>query len=208
VDETRGSTPPAPEAPPAWTWLEAFRCDHCPLPEDQALCPAALALLPVVEAFGHRVSFESLRCQVQLGEVTVEAEVPTQDAVRSLVGLLLALSDCPTMSRLEPMAYFHLPFASHEHTVFRVFGAYLIAQHLRHTQGLEPDWELEGLRRLYSDLHKVNVRLAERLRVASKGDANVNSLVMLDTLAHAVDTGFARNLERLRPLFSAYLEDA
>jgi len=207
VDENASSTPPAPEQPPAWTLLGLSRCDHCPLPEDAAVCPAALAIMPVVEAFQRRISFETLHCLVRMGEVTLEASIPTQEAVRSVVGLLLALSDCPMLARLRPMAVFHQPFASREQTVFRALGSYLLAQFLRRDAGLEPDWYLEGLRQLYSDLHKVNSRLAERLRAASEGDANVNSLVMLDTLAHAVDTSFERNVERLKPAFQVFLRD-
>lgn len=207
VDETAGSTPAAPDRVPAWAQLARHRCEHCPLPEQQVACPAALAVVPVVDAFRQRISFEILHCTVQVGGVTMAAETPTQDAVRSLVGLLFALSDCPTLARLRPMATFHLPFASGEHTVFRVLGTYLLAQYLRSLDGGAPDWSLEGLHQLYAQLHKANAQLAARLREASEGDANVNSLVMLDTLAHAVDAGFERSVDRLRPLFAAYLRD-
>lgn len=193
---------------PSWAKLETFRCRNCTLPgESVKVCPAAMSIMPVVKSFNTRVSFETVQVVVKINDVRLEATTSTQNAVRSLVGLLLALSDCPVMMKLRPMAQFHLPFGDREHTVFRTLGMYLIAQRLRSLNGMAPDWDLSGLLELYKKIHEVNDRLADRIRAASEEDATVNSLVILDVFGFAVEKSVEKNLQKLEPLFKMYLEE-
>lgn len=199
--ETEGSQPPE------WMRLEHERCERCTIPEGSRLtCPAGLAFQPVLEAFGSRISFEKVTLTAELQGVSMRGELPTQRAVRSLAGLRLALSDCPVMRKLRPMAHFHLPFGEKQHTAFRFLGTHLIGQYLRGQQGLEPDWALDELLALAKDLHMVNQGLANRIRTAAEKDAAVNSVVMLDTYATTVEMDLEEDLEALKPLFAAYLE--
>ena len=194
------------DAPQTWAHLETNRCGHCRLPDDRPSCPAATAISPLVDAFADRMSFDSVHTKVWVRGKIVEATTDTQTAIRSLAGLLLALSGCPVMAMLRPLAHFHVPFASRDHMVFRVFGMYLLAQHLRGRDGLEPDWDLDNLMHLYEEIGEVNAGLAARLRSAQMKDAVVNSIVMLNTYAQAVELSFERNLSRIRSLFEVYLK--
>jgi len=83
---------------------------------------------------------------------------------------------------------------------------YLIAQYLRQRHDQAPDWSLEGLLELFNRLHKVNQKLAERIRAASKEDATVNSLIFLDTFATSAELDVEDCLAELEPLFAAYLD--
>ena len=47
--------------------------------------------------------------------------------------------------------------------------------------------------------------LADRIRAASKEDATVNALIILDAFAEAVEMSVENSLEELRPFFGAYL---
>ncbi len=191
-----------------WLDLDAFKCRVCTLdPKVHTQCAAALAVWPVLQAFTNRISHEPVRVSVDWTDVQLEATTSTQQAVRSMVGLMLALSRCPVMEKLRPMAHFHLPFADAEHTQFRVLGMYLIAQYMRNTNGLAPDWDLGGLLDHYKNLQHVNRRLADRIRAASKMDATVNGLIILDALAQSVEMGINQNLKKLRPLYEMYLRD-
>lgn len=49
---------------------------------------------------------------------------------------------------------------------------------------------------------------AERLRAASRTDASVNAIILLDTYAKAVPMVIDADLEELRPLFAPYLSPA
>ncbi len=209
VDEAALSASAEPCGPlPEWLRLDTFRCACCTLPagEDRP-CPAALSIQPVVEAFADRISHEQVRVAVEVDDLHVEATMANQNAARSIIGLQLALSACPILGKLRPMAVYHLPFGSRDHTVFRYLGMYLISQYLRKLDGNDPDWDLEGLRALFANIHDVNEKLADRIRAASERDAAVNSLVFLDTFAHAVEIDLFTSLTKLKPLFAPLLAD-
>ncbi len=193
---------------PEWVRLDQHTCPECSLPlRSRVTCPAALAILPVVEAIGPRASYEEVLVYVNVADVELKATVPVQRALRSIVGLLLALSSCPVLAQLRPMARIHLPFSRRHHTVFRFVGMYLIAQYLRSLRGLTSERKLKGLLRLFDDLHEVNIALADRIRSAVELDAAVNSLILLDTFALDVEMDVERELEDLAGLFETWLDE-
>jgi hypothetical protein len=106
--------------------LEHEKCGHCPLNESEyPECPVARSLAPVVDAFEGEKSFEKVSVEVETPERSYRREAPLQDGLFSLVGLLMATSDCPHMAFLRPSARFHLPFStSRERSwLFEVGGA-------------------------------------------------------------------------------------
>ncbi len=192
---------------PEWMRLDRYRCEGCPLdPSSRTTCPAAMAMKPVVEAFSHKISYEDVKVTVEQHDVRIEAQTTMQNAVRSLLGLLLALSSCPVVGRLRPMAQFHLPFGTREHTVFRAIGMYLTAQFVREQEGQTPDWSIDGLKEIYENVHKVNDKLADRIRAASKQDATVNSIIILDAFGYGVTMSIKNSAKKLKPIFSMYLD--
>jgi hypothetical protein len=64
------------------------------------------------------------------------------------------------------------------------------------------------LRRVYEQLHEVNVAMAKRLSVAVEEDASVNAVILLDVLAKAMPDSLGTALEELEYLFQPYLNDA
>lgn len=210
VDESSWScaNKAATEPLPPWVRLDVHRCAHCSLADgDDAACPSALSIRPVIEAFGRNLSYEKVLVRVETEGKVLHHQTTLQDAIRSLLGLLMALSACPVMMKLRPMARFHLPFGNPEHTLFRVLGMYLLAQHLREQSGLDPDRNLDGLAELYRKIHVVNLRMADRLRIAADADAAVNGVIILDLFAQGVESNVQGKLPDWRPLFAAYLDE-
>jgi len=195
-----------PQPLPGWMAMQSFRCAHCSLPEDERACPAAVSIWPLVQAFARIASFEDVEAEVQMGQLEMRTRLSAQRAVRSVMGLTMALSACPTMQKLRPMANFHLPFGSKEHVSFRFLGMYLVAQHLRHRKGLPTDWDLDGLLELIDEIHRTNQQIAHRIRKAAENDAVVNSLVFLDALTMSLEHELETSLEHFQSSFFAYLE--
>jgi hypothetical protein len=192
---------PAPVAC-EWTALSFQQCPNCPLDAAATpLCPLAARLEPVVRPMAEILSFAELAVEVDDGERTVSAVTSAQAVASSLIGLIAAVSGCPHTAFLRTMAWFHLPLATEEETVFRATGAYLLAQRIALERGETPDWEMLGLKRDYEALHVVNVALARRLRAAVSQDAAVNAIVRLDMFAKAVPYSIDDFLEPLRPRF-------
>ncbi|EDN68605.1 conserved hypothetical protein [Beggiatoa sp. PS] len=71
-----------------------------------------------------------------------------QTGLRALIGLVMATSACPILSKMRGMAYYHLPFASIDEIVFRVTSSYLLSQYYVYQEGKEPDWDLKDLKNI------------------------------------------------------------
>ena len=134
-------------------------------------------------------------------ERTYHKRCDVQTALGSLVGLMMATSGCPILSRMRPMARTHLPFSSVVETVFRTTSAYLLGQYLRSLDGETPDYSLVGLARLYEDLNTLNNAFAARLAGLADQDANLNAVSRLFSLSALVTMSVDGGLELVAPLF-------
>ncbi len=167
-----------------WTELSYHQCQNCPfLNAEFSRCPAAVDLEDIISNFSSHVSFEKATVSVNTPERTYVRYCDVQQGLSSLIGLVMATSSCPNINRLRPLAHFHLPFATCEETIFRTVGAYLVKQYLIMHDGEKPDFELEGLNRMYSELVIVNTYFVNRIRAASEKDANLNAVIRHDSFS-------------------------
>jgi hypothetical protein len=202
-------TSPPPADPPAWTELKFNQCHGCPFEASKVShCPAALHLSSVIDGFADLVSFDTVRVTVESEERSVTATLSAQQALSSLMGLIMASSGCPRTAVFRPMARFHLPFSSESETAYRVAAMYLVAQHFVARDGGKADLALVDLERVYRGMHAVNRGMAQRLRAASRQDAIVNAIVLLDVYSSLVPAAIHDILEEIKPAFAALLSDS
>lgn len=191
---------------PDWYRLDFKQCPNCTLKAaEHPLCPMMSALGSAASRFSSIVSFEEVDLEVVTEERTVIQKTSAQRALSSLLGLLIAVSGCPHTVYFKPMARFHLPLSTEDETVFRATGTYLLAQYLRKTEGLDAELGLLGLKKIYENIRTVNIAVAGRLREATKADAIVNAVILLDLFAKALPDIIDMKLEEMRPVFSPYL---
>jgi len=194
-------TPPS-GAPPAWTALSFHPCTDCPLPpEDGAICPFAHVLSGFIERFDRYDSFQMADVEVITPQRTISPRRPLQQGMAALLGLAGAASGCPRLACFRPMARFHLPFASEEETLFRVFSTFLLGRYLQEGGNGMVAIDVEGLREHSAAAEKVNRGMADRIRAAFKKDAVVNAIVILDMFAQAVPYVVKEALAELRYLY-------
>lgn len=194
---------------PEWTQLENHKCPNCPLtPEQQAHCPAAVALTNVATGFGERPSYSPVKVTVDTPSRTITKETSLAEALFPLVGLRMATSGCPVLRQLRPMARFHLPFADFEETAYRAISMYLVSQFLRQSKGLPASFDLRELGEIYEGIHQVNMAFSQRLAQASASDANINSLTTLDMFAQDVPLSIESALTCLGQVFAPYLQES
>lgn len=199
-------SPPADNLPD-WTRLEFHQCPHCPFTSaSHPRCPVAVSLVGVIGHFANVVSHNEIDLTVITNERQVSQKTTAQKGISSLVGLLLATSGCPHTGFLKPMARYHLPLASEDETYYRATGMYLLAQYFLRNEGKEADLELDGLKVIYRNLHKLNTMLAERIRSATRADSSVNAVVLLDMISNLMPFVLDEQLFRLRHLFKSYIE--
>lgn len=204
--DTAELAPPEVPEPPPWTALSFNQCAGCPLaPDDRPHCPAALQLAGVIDGFTDLVSYDKVKVSVESEERKVVATLPAQQALASLMGLIMASSGCPNTAVFRPMARFHLPFSSESETAYRVASMYLLAQHYAAREGGNADFALDDLERVYRGVHSVNRGMAQRLRAASRQDAVVNAVVLLDVFSSLVPATIHEILDEIKPAFAALL---
>ena len=151
----------APVDPPFWTALAFNQCANCPLnAAENPHCPAALQMVTAIEPLKALVSFDTVGVTVTQAERTIYAETTAQQAMSSVLGLIMATAGCPWTDRFRPMARFHLPFASETETVYRSVCSFLLARELA---GAGDARGFAALEALYENLHVVNRDMSRRL---------------------------------------------
>lgn len=193
--------PPSLPPYPDWTRLGFQQCPNCPLdPASTEHCPVAIPMVVIGARLGGLVSHEPLKVDVDTPERHVRAEADSQMAVRSLLGLVMAVSGCPHMAFFKPLARFHLPLAGVEETLVRAASFYLLQQYFTREHAGEWDLEFTGLARLYEEVQTVNKGMAERLRAAGVFD-ELNWIAQLDALAQILPMAIEEHIRSLAYLF-------
>lgn len=197
----RLSNPP-PDPPPFWTALQFNQCANCPLNAvEHPHCPAALQMASAVEPLKALVSFDAVGVTVTQSERTVYAKTTAQQAMSSVLGLIMATAGCPWTDRFRPMARFHLPFASESETVYRSVSMFLLAREL---MGVKPAEGFAALEELYENLHVVNRDMSRRLGAATHTDPARNAMALLDAYTTLLPAALECSLGELKPLFDAW----
>lgn len=183
---------------PAWTKLEHCQCSNCPLKAEQSpQCPAAVEILPVVNAFQAEDAYQKVDVVVTDDRRSYSKSTTLEEALRSLLGLKMATSGCPVLSELKPMAVHHLPFASNDEFIMRSVSHYLLQQYLAKRNHQEPDWDLKGLVERNQRLQLVNQALWQRIHSVCKGDSNLKALLNFFSMASSVSFSLESQLRKL-----------
>lgn len=190
------------EPTPEWTQLGFSKCRNCPLSESEYKhCPTARALVDVVEFFSALPSFQEAKISIEAGRRTTQIDGSVQEGLRSLMGLIMPMSGCPILGQLKPGTFLHLPFSDTEETTFKVVATYLLSQYFVQRFGGTGSFDLAPLKKIYEELHDVNVDFLGRLRAASNNDANLNGLIGLDVFAMAVPRSIENQLDKFTTFF-------
>jgi hypothetical protein len=191
-----------PAAPPFWTELKFNQCANCPLkPAAHPHCPSALQMAATLEPLKELVSFDTVGVTVLQSERTVYVETSAQQAMSSVLGLIMATAGCPWTDRLRPMARFHLPFANEAETLYRSVSMFLL---WREITAADHRSAFGGLTELYENLHLVNRDMSRRLGAATSTDPARNAMALLDSYTTLLPAALDRSLAEWKPLFDAW----
>ncbi|NQY68299.1 MAG: hypothetical protein HRT72_11350 [Flavobacteriales bacterium] len=169
---------------PEWTALELNKCENCPLSsDDYSHCPLAINISGVIEKFTRINSYSKVYLIVTIGDKEIRQRTDAQNAISSLMGLLIATSGCPHTDFLKPMAHFHFPLATEEETLFRTTGSFLLSQYFQLQNGSLDKFNFNQLKSHYNEISKVNHGISKRIRASGAHDAIINAIVLLDIFA-------------------------
>jgi hypothetical protein len=162
----------------------------------------------IVPRFDHLLSFDRIEAEVITAERTIRVEASVQRVLSSLMGLLFAVSACPWTTFFKPLARYHLPLATTEETMWRVFSTFLLGRHFQAKAGERHRADFEDLADMYANVQIVNSSFAERLRVACQQDSVINALILLDMFAKSVPFAIEDALDEIRPLIVPFFKPA
>ncbi|MEK7850708.1 MAG: hypothetical protein AAB275_02390 [Deltaproteobacteria bacterium] len=203
--QTLGFIPKKRQYPLKWTELNHNKCRDCSLDEGaNKYCPVALNLSYIAEKFKDFASCERVVINVTTRERIYSKYTSLQEGLSALTGIVMVTSGCPTLDYLRPMVRFHLPFATVAETVYRMVSTYVMGQFLSQRKGGEADWKLEGLEKIYSEIHEVNKDFARRIADTAKKDANVNAIMNLDCFACLVPLTAEEMIKEIELNFQPY----
>jgi len=192
---------------PEWAELSYNKCTNCPLSEiDNKYCPVALNLNNLTEKFNAVVSHESVFVSVTTEDRTYKKRTTIEEALSSLMGIIMATSGCPVLDHLRPMARFHLPFATPLETSIRSLSMFILAQYLfnNDTDPSSINISLSDFEKIYAEVNGVNNDFSERLRAAGEKDANLSALTNLDCHATLVSFTIEETMNEVKQYYSAY----
>ena len=192
------------EAPyPKWTQMDAGSCEGCEWSKTDH-CPIALRLVRPLELFGDAISYEPVTVEVETAERFYRQDMDMQQGLSSLFGLLMATSGCPSMTIFQPMARYHLPFATFEETFFRVSGTYLLRELLlRGELHKDRNSAIAGLNEVYQQVGRVNLGVMGRIRQTGFdiADSSPNAIALLAAFSGLVPLTADKQLRELERLF-------
>ena len=187
---------------PAWTQLEFHQCPNCTLvKEEYSHCPVAIDAHEIVMGFKEILSCKEVDIHVETPEREYFKRTDAQTGLRALIGFVMASSACPILFPMRGMAYYHLPFASLDETVFRVTSSYLLHQYYVYQKGGKFDLEFEGLKQHFKETQTLNYHFLERIRAACDADSNLNVLATLFTISSMLSLSLDRHLKEIEHLF-------
>ena len=196
-----------PKVKPEWAKLKFSQCENCPLSDAVEYCPVAVSLAGLVESFSDSVSYEAAVVTVETRERTFVKKTTLQKGLSGIIGIYMATSNCPILSKMRPMTRFHLPFANSFETFFRSISSYITAQFLLMRRGETPDWDLKGLQEIYKEVNTVNKGMSARLHKATEKDANINAVVILHSFGDGISYFIESGLSDLEPMFGVFLSE-
>jgi len=197
--QTLRAIPSCQEDPPSWASLDFKQCKGCEWKETPN-CPVAQNLAAPVAIFSDVISYEKTRVTVESSERSYTKECDAQEGLRSMFGLIMATSGCPTLAPFRLLARYHLPFSSLEETIYRISAACLLKDYF---EGKKPESLKTTIIEFYQRVGKVNMGIAARLKEAKGKDSARNAVIILNCFTEMIPYGVDEELGKLQAIFQS-----
>jgi hypothetical protein len=194
------------QAKAPWTKLDFHQCEGCTYKKSN-YCPVAVRLQEPAKVFSKLLSYEKATITVTTPERTYSKHTDIQDGLASMLGLIMATTECPTTRAFFPAAWFHLPFASFEETLFRITSVWMLKQFFSPAGVKDYEQVIRAIKKQCSDTHDVNIGIFRRLKesgIADK-DASFNAVSILNAFASLMPLSLDDKLEEFSQLFQRNL---
>ena len=188
---------------PEWTQLEHKQCSICTLNNKiVSHCPVAVNISTIISVFKNFISHEECTVHCITPERTYLKKTSVVEGLSSILGIVMATSNCPVMEIFKPMARFHLPFSTLEETIVRTTSMYLLRQYFEYNSNRSPDLKLDKLQAHYNNVRLLNEGIYDRIKDLHKNDSDKNAIVVFHSLSDLLTMEIDTNLQLIAYLFS------
>lgn len=202
--ETTSMILPEPVSLPYWTSLKYRQCECCPLETiGNPNCPVAVNIVKIIEEFKDSISYDDCLIRCTTPERTYHKKTSIMEGISSMLGIIMATSNCSIMDFLKPMARFHLPFSTYDETVVRATSMFLLRQYIECGNDSTHNISLKKLVQHYRKVNLVNEGMLKRISSLGSKDANKNAIIILHSLSQLLSNEISCSLESIVPLFTA-----
>lgn len=77
----------------------------------------------------------------------------------------------------------------------------MLKQYFNYKSGQNSDWNLEQIPDFFEKIQNVNLKFFERIKIASKADANLNAIVSFSSQSQIFSFALDEYLEEIKKLF-------
>jgi hypothetical protein len=161
-----------------------------------------LQLHNLVGRFDDTHSIDPVEVEARTPGRQVQNQVALQDALASILDLVMPVSGCPVTAVMKPLVRDHLPLATEEETITRVTGMYLLTQYFDSQETGQTEEPFAGLEQVYKGLHELNTAVAKRLQHATRSDSVKNAIALIDMYSLLIPVLLEDQLVELREAFS------
>ena len=193
---------PSEDSLPDWTKLEFQQCDGCRWDKTDR-CPVAVKLMKPAKIMNEMKSFDKVHVTVTTPDRTYSKDSTAQESLSGLFGIIMAQSGCPTFEPFKGLAWFHLPFANHEETLFRLVSSYLLRHYMTDNMPKNNDDMMLDIQGIYADINHTNRGITKRLLkgISPASDSMLNAIIMLDSTGTVVSYSIEEGLKELKERF-------
>lgn len=195
--------PPELKSKPDWAKLEYKQCKCCSLiKEEHSYCPIAINIAMIADTFKNRISYQKCVVRCTTPERIYQKKTSLMEGLSSLLGLVMATSNCPIMFPFKPMARFHLPFSTIEETIVRTTSMYFLRQYFVHKDNKVQGLCIEELYDTYNTLKILNAGLLSRIKDLDLIDSDRNAILIFHSLSDLLSMETDSELSSIEYLFS------
>ena len=164
-----------------FTNLNSNQCENCPLKSSEfPECPVAKNLVQPLNMFKNVISYQSIELVVKSNAMSYSKEIQSQEALETLLELVMIASECPHMDFLKPTILEYVPFQEEHEFVLKCLKSYFLQHYM--TKGEDEEPSLEVLSQNFKDLKTVNRGILKRIKELETEDSGRNAIVFFDSI--------------------------
>jgi hypothetical protein len=137
-------------------------------------------LVQPLKMFKDVASYQSIELTVRHDATKYSEELQSQEAIETLLELVMIASKFPHMDFLKPSILEYVPFQKEHEFVLKCLKSYFLQHYM--TRGEDEEASIEALSESFQQLKMVNRGILKRIKELESEDTRRNAIVFYDSI--------------------------